>query len=255
MSYTISPKYKMELVGRLEEKILHIYPQEEDVRYYIEAWQIKYDCYGNSLNFDLQNKADSNCIDLRKTLHRIDDETLLKIAIDLGLETPGFIPSIPMFRNELKSTLETASQIFEKAIHEVENDPSNAVLLANTALESICKEILKDKRVSEGYDNNKKKTSNTLVGMVCKVFKCDIEDFLDDYKKISNILNNLSSGIGSLRNDKTLAHGKTDGDMLISDPIYAYLVINSVSSVGLFFLNLYKKHYPKEIDHSKNFPF
>ena len=85
-------------------------------------------------------------IDLKKTLHQIDGETLLKIAIDLGLDTPDFIPSIPMFKNELKSSFETAAQTFEKAYCNVEKDPSLAIGLANSALESIIKAILKDKR-------------------------------------------------------------------------------------------------------------
>lgn len=57
---------------------------------------------------------------MKKTLHQIDGETLLKIAIDLGLDTPDFIPSIPMFKNELKSSFETAAQTFEKAYCNVE---------------------------------------------------------------------------------------------------------------------------------------
>lgn len=55
-------------------------------------------------------------IDLKKTLHQIDGETLLKIAIDLGLDTPDFIPSIPMFKNELKSSLKQLLKHLRKRI-------------------------------------------------------------------------------------------------------------------------------------------
>ena len=58
------------------------------------------------------------------------------MAIDLGVETPDFIPSIPVLKNELKSDFETASQTFEKAYKNVEEDPSLAIGLANSALES-----------------------------------------------------------------------------------------------------------------------
>ena len=63
------------------------------------------------------------------------------MAIDLGVETPDFIPSIPVFKNELKSDFETASQTFEKAYKNVEEDPSLAIGLANSALESIIKPV------------------------------------------------------------------------------------------------------------------
>lgn len=52
---------------------------------------------------------------MTSTLHTIDGETLIKIAIDLGLETSDFMPSIPLFKNELNSSYENASLTFEKA--------------------------------------------------------------------------------------------------------------------------------------------
>ena len=66
----------------------------------------------------------------------------------MGIETPDYIPSIPTFKNELKSNYETASLTFEKAFKNVEADPSLAVGLTNSALESIIKEILKDSRIN-----------------------------------------------------------------------------------------------------------
>ena len=77
----------------------------------------------------------------------MDGTTLLKIAIDLGVDTPDFIPSIPTFKNELKSEYKTAYDTFSKAYKQIEADPSLAVGLANSALESIIKENLKDERI------------------------------------------------------------------------------------------------------------
>ena len=62
-------------------------------------------------------------INLSETLTNLATETpdkLLKIAIDLGIETPDFIPSIPTFRNKLKDDYKNASTSFEKAFHNIE---------------------------------------------------------------------------------------------------------------------------------------
>ncbi len=69
----------------------------------------------------------------------MDGETLIKIAIDLGVDTPDLIPSIPFFRNEIKAEYPTASQAFEKAYKEIEENPDIAIGLVNSALESIIK--------------------------------------------------------------------------------------------------------------------
>jgi hypothetical protein len=65
-----------------------------------------------------------------------------------GVDTPDFIPSIPTFKNEIKSEYKTAYDTFQKAYKQIETDPSVAVGLANSALESIIKEILKDNRIA-----------------------------------------------------------------------------------------------------------
>ena len=61
-----------------------------------------------------------NNIDLLATLNRINNETLLKIAMDLEIETPNFIPAIPTFKNEIKSSYINAKDTFEKALSKIE---------------------------------------------------------------------------------------------------------------------------------------
>ena len=137
MSNQISPKYQMNIIQNINDKLYELFKSYDDVEAYVCKWQVFYDDFGNA-NFYIQYKDNEHKkIDLKKTLHQIDGETLLKIAIDLGLDTPDFIPSIPMFKNELKSSFETAAQTFEKAYCNVEKDPSLAIGLANSALESF----------------------------------------------------------------------------------------------------------------------
>ncbi len=233
----------MSLVQKVNDRLFELYKGYEDVRYYIEKWHVVYDDYRGEENFPILYKDNEQTkIDTKGTLHQVDGETLLKMAIDLGIETPDFIRSIPKFKNELKSSYETASQTFEKAFKNVEEDPSFAIALANSALESIIKEILKDERIT--VQSSEKDTLSSLIKSICKEFQLGTNnDYPNEIKTIASSLINCSKAIEDLRSDKTLTHGKTDEDYIVSDPLYAYFVVNAVSTVGLFLLNFYKSKY------------
>ena len=62
----------------------------------------------------------------------------------------------------------------------------------------------------------------------------------------------ISKNIEELRSDKTLFHGKTKDDYIISDSTYAYLILNSVCTLGLFLKTFYDEHYPKKGKKKKN---
>ena len=112
----------------------------------------------------------------------MDGELLLKIAIDLGIDTPDFIPMIPTFKNEIKGSYDTANSTFDKAFKLIYEDPSTAIGLANSALESIFKHILSDTRISINWNKN----------------------------------DTLCQSIEKLRSDKTLFHGKQNEDIIKS---------------------------------------
>lgn len=161
----------------------------------------------------------------------------------MGIETPDYIPSIPTFKNELKSSYETASLTFEKAFRNVEIDPSLAIGLANSALESIIKEILKDSRINVTW--SEKETLTKLIGNICKAFGLQSNgDLPKEIKTLASSLINAGKAIEDLRSDKTEFHGKTDGDLMIKDAVYAYFIVNATTTVGLFLLNFYKSNYP-----------
>ena len=132
---TISPKYQMTLVQNISKTIWEEYGSYSNVLFYIEKWHESDNNWNGWENFSICFKNQK--IDLLATLHNIDSETLLKIAVDLGIETPNFIPAIPIFRNEIKSDYNTASITFEKAFKCIESDPATAIGLVNSALESI----------------------------------------------------------------------------------------------------------------------
>ena len=244
----ISPRYQMSIVQNINDRLFELYKSYEDVANYLDKWHIVYDCYGDNENFYFYFKDEERKkLDVKKTLHHIDGETLLKIAIDLGVETPDYIPSIPVFKNELKSSYETASQTFEKAFKNVEEDPSLAVGLANSALESIIKEILKDDRIDVVW--NEKDTLSNLVKSICKAFKLTTDSEMpNEIKTISSSLLNACKAIDDLRSDKTIFHGKMDSNYVVAEPLYAYFIVNAVSTVGLFLLNFYKLRFPKTVE-------
>ncbi|MDD3995750.1 MAG: abortive infection family protein [Bacilli bacterium] len=235
----------MSIVQNINDRLFEFYKSYEDVANYLDKWHIVYDCYGDNENFYFFYKDEERKkLDVKKTLHHIDGETLLKIAIDLGVETPDYIPSIPVFKNELKSSYETASQTFEKAFKNVEEDPSLAVGLANSALESIIKEILKDDRIDVEW--NEKDTLSNLIKSICKAFKLTTDSEMpNEIKTISSSLLNACKAIDDLRSDKTIFHGKMDSNYVLTEPLYAYFIVNAVSTVGLFLLNFYKLRFPQ----------
>ena len=242
MNNNISPKYQMRIVQN--DALFELYRGYDDVLSYLEKWHEVYDDFGHE-NFQIFFKdEEQKKIDTKRTLHNIDGDTLLKIAIDLGVETPDFIPSIPQFKNELKSSFETASQTFEKAYKNVETDPGLAIGLANSALESIIKEILHDERVEIQYEE--RDTLTKLSQKICKAFKQKVDPSEPvEVKTITSSLINICSAIETLRSSKTMFHGKTDDSNVISKPLYAYMIVNSMTTVGLFFLQFYLTEYPK----------
>ncbi|HAH23159.1 MAG TPA: hypothetical protein DCL77_05260 [Prolixibacteraceae bacterium] len=166
MNDRISPKYLMMLISDVEQSIGDQFQTLENIRFYIEKWQTVEEDWNNTYaNFRIWDFGNGK-IDLHTTLHNIDGETILKMAIDLGVETPDFIPSIPVFRNEIKSSFESASATFEKAFKQIEEHPDIAIGLVNSALESIIKEILKDERIT-----TKPKNGETLYGLTKVLLK------------------------------------------------------------------------------------
>src|SRR5690606_36702164 len=104
--------------------------------------------------------------DWLSTLNNIDGELLIKMEIDLGVTTPGFIPCIPEFENLLKNEYENSHEAFAKAFKEVNDHPDLSIGLANSTLEGIIKEILKDERI-----NSKLRRADALYHRRLELFK------------------------------------------------------------------------------------
>lgn len=243
----------MKLVEDIEHALWKMFNASKyyNVEKYLEKWQVYDERYtetgyslGWSPQFEIKKQTEGGVIDLKSTLHYIDGETLLKIAIDLGVDTPDFIPSIPTFKNVVKSDYKTAYDTFCKAYKQIYTDPSTAVGLANSALESIIKEILKDDRFASIINGGE--TLYKLTSIIMKEFGLMDVELPKEIRTISSSLLAINQAIEKLRSEKTNFHGKTTDDYLLSDPIYTHYIINSVATVGLFLNSYYKNKFPKE---------
>lgn len=240
MNDLISPKYQMKLVKDLQFQIWKEFETYKDVYFYIEKWQTQNDYnWGNfQIIFDQQER-----IDLKSTLNYMKGEDLLKIAIDLGIDTPDFIPSIPTFKNQIKEQYENVYETFSKALKNIETEPDLAIGLANSTFESLIKEILKDERISCKLKGGE--TLYKLTQIVLNEFKISSEEFPQEVKTITSSLLSTSQSIEKIRSEKTNFHGKTKDDVIISDSIYVYLIVNSLTTIGLFLNSFYNNKYPK----------
>lgn len=244
MNGVISPKYLMKLIKEVNEVIWSEYGSYKDVKLYIEKWHEAIEEWNSYWeNFEIKTKGNGE-IDLLATLHGIDSKTILQIAVDLGVDTPDFIPSVATFRNEIKFDYKTANATFDKAFKQIETHPDIAIGLANSALEGIIKEILKDNRIS--IVSKETDTLYDLTSCLLKEFKIfPKSDLPSEIKTIGSSILAINKAIEGLRSTSTSFHGKTDDDYLINDPIYTYFIVNSVATVGLFLNTYYKIKFPK----------
>lgn len=243
MDDLISPKYQMKLVKSVHDAIWEEYKSYKEVKLYIEKWHHVEDDNNFWENFSISFKdKDYKEIDLLQTLHNMAGGDLLKVAIDIGVDTPDFIPAIPTFKNEIKSSYKTAYDTFSKAYRQIETDPGIAIGLANSALESIIKEILKDERLSDLNSGNE--TLYKLTNILLKELNLRDDNSPKEIKTIVSALLSINQSIEKLRSEKTNFHGKTQDDYQITDSLYTYFVVNSVSTVGLFLNSYYKTKFP-----------
>ena len=247
----LSPRYQMKLVKEVEKAIKEELYGWEDYHQYIKKWhkQEGYSINDWWENFTITKNFDGN-LDLNKTLHSMDSVLLLQIAADLGVHTPEYIPTIATFKNEIKADYNTAHSTFNKALKFIESDPSTSISLANSALESIIKEIIKRDEIKAKLKGHE--TLYQLTITVLKEFKLNGHDMPKEIKTIGTSLATISQSIEKIRSEKTEAHGKTNDDYLIKDSLYAHLVVNSVTTVGLFLLSFYKTKYPKVLETDAN---
>lgn len=238
----MSPKNRVTIAKSVVSTINKIYLTAEK-NAFIHMWNNI--AKSDNEKFEIIRWSDtSSNVDIEPTVMAMPAVTLLKIAIDLGIETPDFIPLIPEFKNELKDSYKNAYDSFEKAIKELKDNPDLAIGLANSTLESVIKHILNDTKIN--IPDHKNMTLYQLTTYLLKEFQLHPHAKMPtEIRNIGSSLLTINQSIEKLRSEKTNLHGKMDEDYIIKEAMYAQFVVNAVTTVGLFINSFYKMHYSK----------
>lgn len=91
---------------------------------------------------------------------------------DLGVDTPGMLPCIPVMKNILGESNQSALSNFERAVREVYEHPDESVALAASTLEGLLKTILRESQQGAALKND---SLSRLTGRVVKelIATCD----------------------------------------------------------------------------------
>ena len=235
----ISPRFMVNLKKKIIDKINAEFPSE-------------YGLQADFLNrFGLKDRWSGELgdmyLNLVFSLNEAEDSILFQMAVDLGLEVPGLIYSVAEIRDILGTGYTKAHSMFENAYKKVMDEPSQSVILANSALESILKE-LSDEGLIEPCrtgDSLKELTNHVITQLDLSPSKMANTNM----KKIVSKLLKIAEAIQNLRSEHTEAHGKNKDSYLIDNPMYSQLVLNAVTTVGLF---LHQYHQAKANINNEN---
>lgn len=233
----ISPLYMQRLKGRVETALWNLFDESKykQVEEYIRRWHKDYGNFDE--NFCICER--DGHIELSQTLSLMPNDILIRIAADIGVETPGLLPCIPVMKNILNHNNTNAYANFERAVKNVYDHPDQSVALAASTLEGLFKTILQNTVPDMQVKNSSlsdltSKTVKQLIG------DCDASAPLE-IKTLASQLRGLGSTIDDLRSDKSTAHGKASGDYVIDDSLWAETVVNATATLGLLLWRLYER--------------
>ncbi len=243
----ISPRFITDLIYQIAEelfKIQQINNHHNYIENFFRKWREVYEKTDRKkihLRY-FGNNEEEGRFDTLETLQNMEHELLFKIAVDLGIEIPGLIYSVATITGITQAT----RQSFEKACKEVYENPAHAVILANSALESLIKDICADDGIQD-YKSKKPIQSNLLVH-VLKEFKISQDPKLNaNLRDITSGFQTASTAIQEIRSNHTKSHGAATAENrdVISDPLAAAFIVNACATIGLFLQGYYEKNYPK----------
>jgi len=237
----ISPKYVVSLIEEIKDCICKEFENDSLLEAYLRRWEC------NLTFFSMRETRGTEIVNVIKTLQNEDDEKIFKIAVDIGVNIPHFVASVPIITDILieKPIYQKAHETFKEAQEKAMEEPANAIGLANSTLETIIKHILEDNNITVQY--NKRDTLYKLTDKVLKAFDMfPSKDLQNHLTKATSGLLTFSQNIERIRSDCTKVHGKGKTQITINDEVLAYFVVNAVSTVGLFIISFYEKHYNNE---------
>lgn len=241
----ISPLYMQRLKRRVKEALWDLFGPMEyaQVEEYIRRWHVDDGNFWQ--NFPMCEMKGH--FDLDRTLAMMPNEILIKIAADIGVDTPSMLPCIPVMRNVLNQNNTNAYMSFERAIEDVYDHPAQSVALAASTLEGIFKTILQNIDPDAQIKNL---SLSKLTGNVVKRLIGSLDEAApQEIKTLASQLRGLGSTIDDLRSDKSTAHGKAADDYVIDDELWAEAVVNTTATLGLLLWRLYERSDVKAKNH------
>lgn len=234
---SLSPLYMQRLKSRVEKTLWETFDESKykQVGEYVARW---HEDDGNFWeNFTIFERDDH--IDLSRTLAGMPNEILVKMAADLGVDTPGLLPCIPVMKNVLRESNQSALSNFERAVKEVYEHPDQSVALAASTLEGLFKAILKE---SQQDIPSKNDSLSKLTGKVVKelIAFCD-PSTPEEIRTLASQIRGIGSTIDNLRSDKSTAHGKAPGEYIVDDGLWAETVVNATATLGILLWRLHER--------------
>lgn len=278
----LSPLYKIQLIKSIVSNIYNNpvlqdtenlmleqnFVSEECIYHYFNSWREKtsylreiddsFNCetyVKQFYKFELHTRKSK--LDVNATLHCIqDDDILLRIAIDLGVDTPYFIPTISNIKNMLKEEINQSNILhdFERAMKDVHDRPYESVKASHRVLTGVCAFINQKFNIIEEHSDNKT-VEHTL--NVLKISRKTIEqllqnnhdhtyknckEYFDAIANISSSCQTIANNIGTLRDKYAKSHKALDHHYVIDDANIAYFAINVCSSLSWFLWSLYMQN-------------
>lgn len=236
----LSPLYMQRLKNSVEKTLWETFEESKyrQVSEYIARWHEEEDDDDFPWeNFAIFERDDH--IDLSRTLAGMPNETLIKMAADLGVDTPGLLPCIPVMKNVLRENNRSALSNFERAVKEVYEHPDQSVALAASTLEGLFKAILQESQ------QNTLSKNNSLSKLTSKVVKelvvCCDSSAPAEIKALASQIRGIGCTIDDLRSDKSTAHGKAPDEYIIDDELWAETVVNATATLGILLWRLHER--------------
>jgi|SRR5699024_6244213 len=131
-----------------------------------------------------------------------------------------------------------------KALERKNTDPEGAITIARTILESICKHILDDRKIT--YENNSIALSE-LYKLTAKELNMAPEQHNERvFKQILGGCSGVVNGLGALRNSLGDAHGQ--GRRSVKPQArHAQLAVNLAGSMSLFLISTYEANIANKV--------
>lgn len=129
--------------------------------------------------------------------------------------------------------LDACLRDFDRALASLPDDPGQAIASASSTIESICKAILDRHNIPYPKSENLRSLMDTTLSAL----DLHPEDSQagEQLKRLVGGLTNTALAVGDLRTKYSAAHGKGVAQPYVSQ-IFAKAAVNSMATVGLFFL-------------------